>query len=170
MFLVCAQDVFVCQDTVIIYRLHVPLWHVLTSSLLHPPQHSIDSPAQDPSSPFYPLRDVLLQHLVQWQPQRQGSPTITLVVISIEGVWTPGRRSGDFCVGGFEIWGFLEHYIQLEKENRASSETRRQKSWGDNRPARRSALEEHHYRRYHRPRALRKAPACEVPSVEEARS
>ena len=43
-----------------------------------------------------------------------------------------------------------------------------QKSWGDNRSARRSAVERH-CSRHHRSKTLRGAPACEVPSVEGAR-
>ena len=73
-----------------------------------------------------------------------------------------------FCV--FDIWGLISGMLLPAEESRAlRDEESSPEELGEQPSARRSAVEERHSPRRHRPRALRRAPVYEVPTIKGAR-
>ena len=87
---------------------------------------------------------------------------------SIEGVWTPGRRSRNCCVCVLNFGVFWNITSSKRSESRASRGEESPSELRGNRSARRSAVEERHCPIHHRPRAPRRAPVCEVPPAKGA--
>ena len=130
------------------------------------------TPSTGPTLPYmtHPRRDV---PLYLWATPTERGPAITLVVNRSRVSGLEGDDQETFVfVFSFSFSFFFFWNITSSKRRReelGGTKSHRQKSWGDTRSVRRIGVEGFQRPRYHRSRALRRAPVCKVPPVEGAR-